>query len=113
MEPRIGGEKELPISKSDDANLSLQYWTTPFFERRGLAHSDAIRYGAIFAEHAVGRQDCGGIDHTLLKAMGIVLVGHRIKILKALADGLGGGPNVVGAAKDAQARAALTLRMAG
>jgi hypothetical protein len=82
MEPRIrerGG---------GDDDETARHWTTLYFERRGLATAIAIRYGAIFAEHAVEREDSGGVDHALLKEMGIVLVGHRIKILKALHDAL-------------------------
>lgn len=45
-----------------------------------------MRYRALFVQHGVGLSDAALIDHARLRDMGITLVGHRIKILKALHD---------------------------
>ncbi len=53
---------------------------------RGLSSIDTQIYVEIFEEHAIMQDDVAELTHELLKEMGIELIGHRIKILKALRD---------------------------
>ncbi len=64
----------------------MDHWATSFFMARGLSSIDTQIYVEIFEEHAIMQDDVAELTHELLKEMGIELIGHRIKILKALRD---------------------------
>jgi len=69
-----------------DGPNTTRHWTTPFFLRQHLPLADALRYAGILEQNEVEPGD--SLDEAILKDMGVMIVGHRLKILKGLRDAL-------------------------
>lgn len=72
-EGRLLGEQEAPTLKVDSVAV------TGFLKSVGLE-----QYASLFEEQQIGPDEFSMLDHHMLEAVGVTLLGHRLRILNAI-----------------------------